>query len=100
MSPKKSEMPEPKTKVEQQLERILEILEHMNRRDRARTIGGFFKSVISLIPVFILLWSVWYVFEHGDELLSQLTSKSAEAVQNSMEGSTQNIMKQFEGMVR
>ena len=63
--------------VSDQLEEILDILYQMNKRDRLRTMGGFFKGLISMIPIIVLLASLWYAYEYGDVLLEKVSESAA-----------------------
>lgn len=83
----------PETSIEEKLDQILVYLHHMDRRDRLRTIGGFVKGMLALIPLVLLLWSTWYFIEHGPELMSEITKQ---AVQQSAEYSRGSLMEQFE----
>lgn len=71
-------MPPPLQKPEDKLDRIITILEKMNRRDRLRTIGGFFRTIISFIPIALVIFFTWYGIKYSDELLQKITSKAAE----------------------
>ncbi len=64
--------------IEEQLETIVTYLHHLDRRDRLRTWGSFFRSLLTLIPIALLLWSVWYFVEHGDEFIEQITREAVE----------------------
>jgi hypothetical protein len=61
----------------QTLEQILVHLERMDRRDRLRTVGGFVRTIISLVPMVIFLASMWYVYKHTDELITKVSQEAA-----------------------
>ncbi len=52
-------------------------LEKMDKRDRLRTVGGFFRSIINIIPVILLLWSSWYFYKHGPEIINMISLQAA-----------------------
>jgi len=60
------------------LDRIIELLDRMNRRDKLRTIGGFIRGVFSMIPIIIVVFFTWYSIKYGDQLLQKITSMAAE----------------------
>ena len=82
-------------RIEVQLQTIVDAMESMNRRDRLRTVGGFFRSIISLIPVLLVIWSAWYFYLHGDELMKKLIDQttSAAASKASTSLTTNDLMK-------
>lgn len=76
-------MPKPVQKpvgspTDQKLDRIVDILERMNKRDKMRTWGGFVRTIIHFIPLIILIWSVWFTYYHWDELLQEISRAAAE----------------------
>lgn len=87
--------------AEQKLDRIAMYLHRMDRRDRMRTIGGFVHGLLALIPMLFFLWSAWYVYEHGDELLQKIAGEAARqaagATMNIDEGGMQQLLDQMMG---
>jgi len=77
----------------EKMDMILLYLHRMDRRDKLRTIGGFFRGMLGLIPLVLLLWSTWYFIEHGEEFMQQITS---EAVKQSAAYSQDSMMDQLE----
>jgi len=67
-----------KRSVDEMLEEILKHLHNLDRRDRWRTIGGFFRGILGLIPIAITVYAVWYLWQHGDELLAKIAQQAAE----------------------
>jgi len=84
--------------IESKLDEIVMLMHAMNRRDRLRTMGGFFRGLISIIPIAILAWSTWYFIAHGEELMNRITKQAAEQAQQSvqLDGS---FMEQLESMM-
>jgi len=80
-------MPETqKDPIQERLDDIVLYLEKMDRRDHLRMIGGFFKSIIALIPIAIVVWSSWYFYAHSDEILSKITSMATkQAIQQQVQ---------------
>ncbi len=52
-------------------------IEQMNRRDRLRTVGGFFKNMIALIPIILFLYGAWYLSQKWDEIVTDIAAASA-----------------------
>ncbi len=78
--PKKDSLSTSDTKhltVEDKLDFIIMYLERMDKRDRLRTWGGFIRGLLGLIPLAIMLASVWYLINHGDEFLQKITEQAA-----------------------
>lgn len=83
-------------KPEDKLEKIIVILEKMNRRDRWRTIGGFIRGIFSLIPIVIVIFLTWYTIKYGDLLLQKITSMAAEqAGRVAQQNALSDFMKEF-----
>jgi hypothetical protein len=86
-------------KVEDKLDEIIAHLRTMDARDRLRTWGGFVRSLIAIIPVIFLLWSVWYFAAHGTEFMKMIAdtaaSSAAEATKNQGQGLYEQMMKQY-----
>ena len=59
------------------LDQILTHLQNLDRRDRLRTWGGFFRGIIGLIPAIAFLWGIWYFYQHGDEVLAKIAKEAA-----------------------
>lgn len=87
--------PAPQT-TEDKLDRIVTILDRMNRRDRLRTIGGFIRGVFSIIPIIIVVFFTWYTIKYGDQLLEKITSMAAQqAGKVAQQNAVSDFMKQF-----
>ena len=63
--------------LEEKLDAIVLHLEHLDRRDRIRTIGGVFRGILALIPLVLLLWSSWYFAENSDEIMKKISDAAA-----------------------
>lgn len=68
--------------AEQKLDLIVTYLHRMDRRDHWRTIGGFLRGLLTLVPILIFLLSAWYFYAHGTEFLQQLTDMSIKSMTN------------------
>lgn len=79
--------------TDEKLELIVHYLHRMDRRDRLRTVGGFARGILGLIPLALLIWSFWYFTQHGDEFMENITR---EAVRQSAEYSQGSLMEQLE----
>ncbi|MEQ1849814.1 MAG: hypothetical protein ABL890_04455 [Candidatus Peribacteraceae bacterium] len=69
----------PNTAIEEKMDQILLHLKKIDDRDRLRMIGGTVRFFISLIPIIILVWSVWYTIVNGPELMKALSEQAASA---------------------
>jgi hypothetical protein len=65
------------------LQTIVAHLEHIDRRDRIRLWGGLLRSIFSLIPAVIVLWTLWYVSENTDALLRKIAHVAVEVTSGS-----------------
>ena len=71
----------------------------MDARDKMRMWGGFVRSIIALIPIIFFIWSAWYIYEHGDELMkmiaNQAASSAAEYTRDQGQSMVEQMMKQY-----
>ena len=82
------------------LEQILLHLERMDRRDRLRTIGGFVRTLIAVIPVIIFLWGSWYAYMHYDELLRKVAEESAKQAAKYTQQQSAGMVEQVQKMIK
>jgi hypothetical protein len=85
----------PKT-TEEKLDIIIGHLESMDKRDKLRTWGGFVRGIIGLIPTIILIWSVWYFYAHGTELIKQMTAEAAKQAAGYSQTQSDSFMQQIQ----
>ena len=83
-------------KTEDKLDVIIMHLEKMDRRDRLRMIGGFFRSILGLIPIALTIFALWYTFKHGDELLEKITKQAAQEAANITTNRAGDFVRQLE----
>ncbi len=93
-------MPKPlPTTIENKLDEIIEHLRKLDARDRLRTWGGLLKTLITIIPIILLLWSTWYFITHGQELMKMLSdqaaSSAAQYTKTQSESLYDQLMKQY-----
>lgn len=85
--------------LEQKLDLIVLHLERLDKRDKMRTVGGFFKFLISLIPILLVVGSGWYFIQHSAEIMksiaNQAASSAAEYTKNQSSGLYEQMMKQY-----
>jgi hypothetical protein len=85
--------------TEEKLDEIVSCLRRMDKRDKLRTIGGFIRGLFSLIPIVVLLGSLWYFASHGEELMkmiaNQAASSAAQYTQGQGQGLVDELMKQY-----
>ncbi len=91
-------MPKPSAPAaaDSQLTEILELLRRMDKRDRLRTWGGFFRSILHLIPLIIIIWSSWYAFANWETLLKEVSKAAAEQSAAIMQKQGNGISKQLQ----
>ncbi len=98
MPPAKS-TPDPET-IESKLDKILLHLESLDKRDKWRTVGGFFKFLINLIPILFLLGSAWYFLQNGADIMKmiadQAASSAAAYTKDQGSGMFDQLMKQYQ----
>lgn len=85
--------------MDEKLDLIAEYLRQLNNRDRLRTIGGTFRGLLALIPLAVFLWSVWYFYLHGTEIIKMITDESVKSAatysqQGLLEQMTQELQQQ------
>ena len=85
--------------VTEQLDEVIAILDRMNRRDRMRMIGGTIRSILTLIPLVLVLWSAWYFSQHSAELMKMIADQAAKSAaaytQKQSGGMLDEFMKQY-----
>ena len=82
--------------TDDKLDQIVEYLHRLDRRDKLRTWGSFFRGLLSLIPIVAFVWGAWYFYEHGDEVMEKIAKTAAEQAAEATKMGTENILKQFE----
>jgi hypothetical protein len=70
--------------TEELLELILVHMQNMDRRDHWRTIGGFFRGLLSIVPVLIFFASTWYIYAYRDTLMENMTKQVMESLTKAM----------------
>lgn len=86
----------PPVTTDDKLDLIVMYLHRMDKRDRLRTIGGTIKGFLSVIPVLLVIWSAIYFYQHGAEVIKQITDES---VKSAASMSQSGFMDQFNNMV-
>ena len=74
--------------TEELLEMILYYIRRMEKRDKWRTIGGTIRSLIALVPVLLVIWSGWYFYKHGDDVVKMISSTMIEQMTHAFGGGT------------
>lgn len=95
LTPDDTDPPTPQTaglSTDDKLDMIVMYLHRMDKRDHWRTIGGFFRSMIAIIPILIFIWSTVYFLQHGTEIIKEITDQS---VKSAASYSQQGLMDQF-----
>lgn len=74
--------------IEEKLDEIILYLHRMERRDHARMIGAYIKSMVWLISVLFLVWSTWYFAVYGPKMIEDLSRQMIEQSIGIQTGST------------
>lgn len=78
---------DPVGSIDMRLDKMIEILERMNRRDKWRTIGGFLRGLIVVIPTLVIILSSIWLYFYGSNLvqdfIQQTTNQAAQQAQES-----------------
>jgi hypothetical protein len=85
-------LPPPENDSER-LDRILMHIQRIDSRDKMRTWGGFLKSIIT---IGLIVWSTWYFYVHGEELMTKIAETAANQAKKASESQAQDIMLQFQ----
>lgn len=88
----------PARTTDEKLDRIVDDLDKMNRRDRLRTIGGFIRGILGLIPLVVLLASLWYVYSYGEELMGKIAGEAAKQAASYTQNS--DLLKNVQNMMK
>ena len=75
-------------------------LERLDRRDRLRTWGGFFRGLLAIIPIAILIFSTWYAYAHLDELLKKVATQAAQSAGEYSKNSSAEFIKSMQEMIK
>ncbi len=78
---------DPVSRIEERLDHVITVLDHMNRRDKWRTVGGFIKGAVTIIPTLILLLSSVYLYLYGSDLIQYLIKETTAQTQQQMQQS-------------
>ncbi len=89
-------VPPVQTTTDEKLQQILNHMERMDKRDKLRTYGGFIRNAITVTPVLIFLFSAWYFYQHGPELLQQITDMT---VKSAAQQQQNGLMDQFNNYI-
>jgi hypothetical protein len=78
------------------VQEIAVTLQRMERRDRVRTWGSMVRSTLSLLPLLIFLWSLYYVYKNGEALLQQIIRETVNQTASFAPDSQGNIFQELE----
>lgn len=70
----KKEMPK---STDGKLEEILLHLRRMDKRDRLRMWGSFFRGLIGVLPILLFLYGAWYFYQNGEDVMQKMIQESA-----------------------
>ena len=78
------------------LRQIVERLDRLDRRDRLRTWGGFFRSLLGIAPALFFLWAAWYGVTHIDDIIRKVAAESAKATAQYTQQQTSNFVEEMQ----
>lgn len=81
--------------VEEKMDVIIAHLERLDARDRLRMWGSVLHSLIAVIPMLLFLWSIWYFYAHGAELMELMMRVSAQSAAQSTSQGYQDVLDQL-----
>ena len=94
-----NDIAKPTTTTDEKLDEIILHLKRMDKRDRMRMWGSTLHTIITLIPLVLLVVSSWYFLTHWQDVMKQVTSmapsSAAEYTKNQSQGFFDSIMKQY-----
>ncbi|MBT3292734.1 hypothetical protein HN512_04450 [Candidatus Peregrinibacteria bacterium] len=64
--------------IDEKMDEVIMYLKKIDRRDKVRMWGGLFRGIITIIPTLIFIWSMWYFYENGDDILRKVSTIAAE----------------------
>ncbi len=68
--------------IEERLDKILAHMEKTERRERLRTVGGYIRTTIAILPIIVFLLTAWYAYSNAGELLQKITTEAARQTVN------------------
>ena len=80
------------TDIGEMLDEILFHMERLDKRDRLRTVGGFFGGLVRTIPIILMVGATYYMVTRGDEWMDWMIRKSAEQTTAVMQEQTNNML--------
>lgn len=93
------EPPHMKETIEQKLDRIAESLRRLDRRDKMRTTWMSIRSIISMVPLLIILGGAVYLYWERENLLQEFTKSFTQQLR--LQGlQTGPLLKQLEQFLR
>ncbi|MBI1812260.1 hypothetical protein HY285_01810 [Candidatus Peregrinibacteria bacterium] len=84
----------------ERLDAVVYYLQRLDKRDKLRTIGGFFRALIMLIPTLLVLWSAVYFYQHGDEFLKKIASITTNQVSQFTQQHAGDFTKQLQDAMK
>ncbi len=58
------------------LRQILHELKIINHRERWRTASGFMHSMITIIPMLVFLYGMWFAYSSADNFIDQIVDRA------------------------
>jgi hypothetical protein len=56
-------------------------------------------SIITIIPVLIVVWSSWYFYKHGAEIMQKLVEQSAQSAAKYSQQQSQDFLDKMKNMI-
>ena len=93
------ERPRPPLTNDQKLDLIVGYLQKMDKRDRLRMVGGTIRGFISIIPIAFIVWSGWYFYAHGTEIIKQITEQTTKSMMGQQNAAGQSLLEQAKAYI-
>ncbi|MDD4318860.1 MAG: hypothetical protein PHW10_00845 [Candidatus Peribacteraceae bacterium] len=85
---------------DERLDAILHHLQRLDRRDRLRTWGGFVRGLLGLIPLAVVLYSMWYLSQNWDKVLTSVAQETAKQTAIFATDPTGDTLKELQKLLR
>ncbi len=78
------------------LSAMLSEIQALNRRDRLRTIGGFFRGMLAIVPTAIFIYGLWYFSANQDSVMKYIMDHAATSASEFATKANQQLMNEFQ----
>lgn len=76
---------------------IIHLLHRIDRREKWRSVWGFFHGLITFLPLLAFAGSLWYVYMHGQDIMQEISKTAAQQAGQYSQDSMGRLIDQFKG---